>query len=675
MSLQQIVRIQTKRVALEFEVDAKSRLVQRAFGGQENDPSTVIAIPASGDGWVFEPALRAVHADGNTSTDLIVDAMSQQSDLTRIDLRDPEYPLFVQLFIRAIFDLDTFEIWTVIHHEEESEVVLEAFASSSLDFGTGEFWLTQFSGDWADEANMISERLSPGTKSLDSKLGVRAHQFTAPWFLVSQGAAPSEDEGVVFGGSLAWAGSFRFSFEVLPNRRLRTVCGMNPNASAYRLAPGVSFETPKMVWACSDRGTGDLSRLLHRYVREEVLRDGDRPRSILLNNWEATYFTFDEDKIVSLFAEAKELGIELFLLDDGWFGSKYPRNDDSQGLGDWKPDLAKLPHGLSALTDEAERLGLQFGIWFEPEMVNPRSELFEKHPDWLIRQPKREMELQRNQMVLDLTNPEVCAYAYGILDQTLRANPGITYVKWDCNRYFTQPGSSYLRPEHQSHLQIEYVRGLYEVMGRLALEHPGVQVMMCSGGGGRVDYGSMRFAHELWPSDMTDPARRIFIQWGFSHFFPALAMANHVTRSGERSLKFAFDVAMSGRMGLDIDLANLSVCERQFAARAIAAYRQIREIVQFGGLFRLESPYGGPRSSLMYCYGAAAVVFAYALEDSRANSLALKGLDRERLYQAKEINGECGMEGTLSGAHLCEHGLPMRALGRFESAVILLTAQ
>jgi len=690
MIQQKSIRIQTKRAALEFEVDANSRLNQRAFGGNASDESTVVAIPTSGDGWVFEPAIRAVHADGNTSTDLIVEGVSQHADLTCIDLRDPEYPFYLQLFVRAIFDLDVFEMWTVIRHDEESEVVLEAFASSSLDFGTGDFRLTQFSGDWADEANMTSEKLTPGIKSLDSKLGVRAHQFTSPWFLLSKGSdsrtplqsdspplpvRSSEDEGVVFAGALAWGGSFKFSFEVLPKGRLRTVCGMNPYASAYRLAPGVEFETPKMVWAYSDRGTGELSRKLHRYVRDEVIRDGNSPRSILLNNWEATYFTFDEDKIVSLFAGAKDLGIELFLLDDGWFGSKYPRDDDTQGLGDWIPDLAKLPHGIGALTEAAEKLDLRFGIWFEPEMVNPRSRLFEEHPEWLIRQPKREMELQRNQMVLDLTNPEVRSFAYGILDTTLRENPGITYVKWDCNRYFTQPGSSFLSPQNQSHLQIEYVRGLYEVMGRLAAEHPGVQVMMCSGGGGRVDYASMRFAHELWPSDMTDPVRRIFIQWGFSHFFPAIATANHVTRSGDRPLKFAFDVAMSGRMGLDIDLAKLSECEREVAAVAIATYKQIRDIVQLGDLYRLESPYSGSRSSLMYTYGDRAVVFAFSLGESFGNPLRLKGLEGGKQYQVKEINPECGRELTLSGGFLSEQGLPIPTLGKFESVVFLVTGQ
>lgn len=672
MSQQQSVRIQTQRVAIEFEVDANGRLVQKAFGAGEGDQA-VVAIPTSGDGWVFEPALRVVHADGNTSTDLIVEEIFEEGPLTRFDLKDPAYPFHLQLFVRSVFELDTFEIWSVIRHEEASSVVLEAFASSSLDLGADEFWLTQFSGDWANEANMTAERLTSGIKILDSKLGVRAHQFTSPWFLISKDGWPKEDEGVVFAGTLAWAGSFRFSFEVLPNRRLRTLCGINPFGSAYRLAPNVLFETPKMVWTYSDRGTGELSRNLHKYVRQDVLRDGDRPRSILLNNWEATYFSFDEAKIVSLFAGAKDLGIELFLLDDGWFGSRYPRDDDSQGLGDWEPDLKKLPNGLQALTKEAGERSLKFGIWLEPEMVNPRSALFEAHPEWLIRQPQREMDLQRNQMVLDLTNPEVRAFAYGVLAQVLRENPDIAYVKWDCNRYLTQPGSSYLGPQNQSHLQIEYVRGLYEIMGRLSNEHPDVQIMMCSGGGGRVDFGSMSYAHELWPSDMTDPARRVFIQWGFSHFYPAIAMASHVTRSGDRPLKFAFDVAMSGRMGLDIDLAQLSELERPLAAVAIDTYKQIRDIVQLGDQYRLESPYLGSRSSLMFTYEDHAVVFTYSLGDSLAMPLQLKGLDADRQYRLKVINPECGSESALSGATLCEQGLPMPAMGPFESAVYLLT--
>jgi alpha-galactosidase len=667
------LRIATAQAAISLTIDGDGRLLQHAFGrgtcGQETGQP---AYPAFGDGWVYEPALSVVHSDGNTSTDLRVVRWTRDGNTTRIELKDAAYPFFVDLFFRTFPLEDVFETWTVLRHEEAGSVTLDAYASSSFDFGAGEFWLTQFHGDWADEANMVEEKLGYGIKVLDSKLGVRAHQFRAPWFILSKGSPASEDAGEVFGGSLAWSGSFRFSFEMLPKGQLQAVCGINPFASTYHLEPGESFETPRMVWVWSGNGTGELSRKLHQYMRREVLRDGDRPRPVLLNNWEATYFDFDEKKIVSLFDGARNLGMELFLLDDGWFGTKYPRDGDTQGLGDWATDPKKLPNGIKALTYAAQEKGLRFGLWFEPEMVNPKSELFEAHPDWLIQQPQREHRLQRNQMVLDLTRPEVREFVYTVLDKTLFENPGISFVKWDCNRYLTQPGSPYLGPDRQSHLQVDYVRALYDVMARLAKDHPSVEVMMCSGGGGRVDYGAMQFAHELWPSDMTDPIRRIFIQWGFSHFIPAMATANHVTRWGGRPLKFCFDVAMSGRLGMDVDVDKLSSEERAYAASAIADYKGIREVVQLGELYRLESPYLGPRSALMFVRGDRAVAFVYAREQTEAGTIRLKGLDPTARFRVKEIGGETIAECQVSGSELMAKGLDLPALERYGSLVIEL---
>ncbi|RYZ64092.1 MAG: alpha-galactosidase, partial [Proteobacteria bacterium] len=458
---------------------------------------------------------------------------------------------------------------------------------------------------------------------------------------------------------------------------LRVNAGMNPYASAYRLAPAELFETPRMLWGWSGEGTGELSRHFHRWTRRHAVRDGDRPRAILLNNWEATYFKFDEKKIVSLFDGAKSLGIELFLLDDGWFGKKYPRDGDTQGLGDWTPDPKKLPNGLAALTDAAKAKDLRFGLWFEPEMVNPKSELFERHPDWAIQQPKRALEPQRNQLVLDLSRPEVREYVFDVADRTLSENPGISFVKWDCNRYLTQPGSTYLGKDRQSHLWIDYGRALYDIFARLAEKHPNVDLMMCSGGGGRVDHGSLAFGHEFWPSDMTDPVRRISIQWGFGHFFPAIATACHVTDMGDRPLKFAFDVAMSGRLGMDMDVDKLSEADRAFAGRAIAAYKGIRDVVQLGEQYRLESPYAGPRSAVMNVRGYRAVVFVYSLGDSPAAPLRLKGLDPARRYALREIDvteGATPFEATLEGAALLSEGLSLPALGNHKSAVFELTA-
>ncbi len=667
------IRIETAHAALGLYVDDEGRLFQRSFGIKTVDTEeSQTAFPSAGDGWTFEPALRVTHADGNTSTDLRVTNVSTAQDSTVIELKDPAYPFFVDLHFHSYPGQDVIESWTEIHHDEPGSVTLEQFASSSPDFGKGDHWLTQFHGDWADEVNMAEEKLSYGIKTLDSKLGVRADQFRAPWFLLTKDGPAKEDSGEVFGGSLTWSGSYAFTFEVNQENRLRAICGMNPYASAYHLKGGEPFATPKMVWAWSNHGTGQLSRNLQHWVREHALRNGDTPRAILLNNWEATYFTFDEKKIVSLLDGAKAIGMELFLLDDGWFGRKYPRDDDSQGLGDWIPDPKKLPNGLGALTRAAQERTMRFGIWLEPEMVNPRSELFENHPDWAIQQPKRALDLQRNQLVLDLSRPEVKEYVFGIADRTLTENPGISYVKWDCNRYLTQPGSTYLGPNNQSHLWIDYVRALYDVFDRLAKKHPNVEIMMCSGGGGRVDYGAMQYAHEYWPSDRTDPARRIFIQWGYSYFLPAIASSNHVTDMGNRPIKFAFDVAMSGRLGMDMDLSKLPPEDLKFAAEAIATYKGIRRVVQLGEQYRLESPYAGTRSALMYTQDNRAVVFAYSLGASPAGPLKLKGLDPRKSYHVREINlpdGRTTLPTTMSGAKLMQEGLPLPALGEFHSAI------
>lgn len=661
-------------LSIQFVTDENQRLIQRVFSGfQAEEAKGQPAFPGAGNGWVFEPAVDIIHADGNASLDLRVAGVEQAENLTCFTLRDDQYELTLDIFFKALPRLKVIETWTQVSHQEASAIRIQALASASFDLGSDELYLTQFCGDWANEANMVEEKLTPGIKVLDSKLGVRAHQFRAPWVIVSKGTL-KENEGIVLAGSLAWSGSYKFSFEKPPEGSTRVIAGVNPFGSTYVLEPGEIFETPKRVWAYGNRGVAEVSQNLHNYIRNNVLRDGQRLRNTLLNNWEATFFDFDEAKIVSLFQGAKDLGMELFLLDDGWFGQKFPRDSDTQGLGDWRTDSAKLPNGIGALTRQAKEKGLKFGLWFEPEMVNPKSKLFEDHPDWAIQQPKRELELQRNQLTLDLSNPEVQEFTFSILDNALTENPEIVYVKWDCNRYLTQPGSTYLSKEKQSHLQIDYVRALYKIMERVAVKHPEVEIMMCSGGGGRVDYGALRYAHEVWPSDMTDPVRRIFIQWGFSYFIPAIAMAAHVTRWGERPLKFCFDVAMSGRLGMDADVDSLSEGDKVFARKAIATYKGIREVVQFGELHRLESPYEGLRSALMYTHEGRAVVFAYATEGSPAGPLKLRGLVPSQTYRVKEVNlvGEERSLGSLSGDDLMNSGIPIEEMTQFGSHVFEL---
>ena len=660
-----VITIHTAHSALRFFVGADGRLYELGYGKLGAEPTTpnrtppreTEFYPPAGDGFILEPALQATHSDGNTSTDLvwqknITDDPSAEVSLTRIELKDRFYPFFVTLNFKTYRDEDVLESWVEFRHEEDGAVTLYRFASSGFLLPKAQsYWLTHFHGDWADEAQWVEERLTSGMKVLDSKIGVRAHQYRTPSFMVSLNQSADEETGEVFGGSLGWSGSFQLAFEVDMHNRLRALNGINPFGSQYRLAAGQTFQTPIMLWTWSDRGKGQVSRNFHRWARRYGIRDGDKPRPVLLNNWEATGFNFDEQRIVGLFDGAKQLGAETFLLDDGWFGNRHPRNDDHAGLGDWQVNTNKLPHGLSFLAQEARKRGVNFGIWLEPEMVNPASDLFERHPEWAIAQPHREPILGRNQRVLDLSRPEVRAFALKVIDDTLGPNPDISYVKWDCNCYVTQPGSTWLKPEEQTHLLIDYQRSLYEVMGQMTARYPQVMVMLCSGGAGRLDYGALKYFHSFWPSDNTDPARRVFIQWGFSHFFPANTIASHVTRMGKRPLKFALDVGMSGAMGLDLDAGKLSLDEKQLIARAVELYKsRLRPVVQQGDLYRLESPYRKPRATLDYVSAdrSRAVLFIYQLKESDGSKVLPHGLDPGRPYRIQEVNLPPGATSTLA---------------------------
>jgi len=695
-----LIKISTARSALTLFSAADGRLYQLDFGPATRNPVAPTTVPAredefhpaSGNGFILEPAVQAFHADGNSSTDLVyvkhgTEAVDADVVLTRVELKDRFYPFFVTLCFKAFRDEDVIEQWSEIRHEESGPVMLFRFASSAPVLPrAANYWLTQFQGNWAREANMVEERLTPGIKVLDSKIGVRAHEFRTPMFFLSLGREANESAGEVIGGTLAWSGSFQFAFELDTDNRLRALCGINPFGSQYRLLHGQVFVTPAMIWSWSDQGKGQMSRNFHHWARRYGIRDGTKPRPVLLNNWETTVFDFNEPRLVSLFDGAKEIGAELFLLDDGWFGNKHPRNDDRTGLGDWQVNQNKLPHGLSFLADEAKKRGVRFGIWLEPEMVNPVSDLFEQHPDWVIQQPHRELQTTdfRNQAILDLTRPAVHEFVWSVVDSTLRQNPGISYVKWDANRFVSQPGSTWLTPETQSHLFIDYTWALYDIMARMARQHPEVMGMACSSGGGRVDYGALRYFHSFWASDNTDPYTRVVIQWGYSHFFPASTISAHVTRSGNRPLKFAIDVAMSGAFGVDMDLNRLNAEDRKFLATTINLYKEhLREVVQQGDLYRLESPYDQPRAALNYVSTdrSHAVLFVYQLKDSTAKAVKPQGLDPAKRYQVREMSLSEGAASRMAkdgevidGATLMRDGLVPPCTKEFDSTVIELNS-
>src|SRR5690606_18505999 len=544
----------------------------------------------------------------------------------------------------------------------------DLYASANLYLrDKGGFWLKHYHGDWAQEMQPEEVQLTHGIKVLDSKLGTRTNLFQPAVFMVSMGGPVSEDEGEVLLGGLEWSGNFRTDLELDPLNNLRIISGINNYASAYRLEKDETFTTPVFFYTLSQQGAAKATRDLHSWARDHKLLDGSGERLILLNNWEATYFDFDETKLKTLIRDSKKLGVDLFLLDDGWFGNAYPRNSDNAGLGDWQVNRKKLPNGIATLIETAKENRVKFGIWIEPEMVNPESELYRKHPDWVIRQPERPEHYFRNQLVLDLSNPEVQDFVFDVVDNLFTENPELAYIKWDCNAVIYNARSANLK-EDQSHLYADYVTGLYKVLERIRKKYPEVPMMLCSGGGGRVDYGALKYFTEFWPSDNTDPLERIYMQWEYSYFYPALTMAAHVTNWGKQSIKFKTDVAMMGKLGFDIVVDELSAEELQFCQGALNWYDRLKHTIWQGTQYRLQDPWTHDVASLMYVDDTRneAVVFSYLTgnryEAGSTVPIRLKGLDAAKKYTVSEINLYPGTkpevkESVYSGDFLMQVGI------------------
>ncbi len=610
------------------------------------------AYTPAGTWSLSEPALQVTQADGNPSLDLkfiSYETKKETSDIntTIIKLKDPVYDLNVSLYYKAWNDENVIEQWTEITNNEKGAVVMQKSASANLYFSNKDFYLTSFQGEYLKEMQPIEEKLTQGIKTIDTKLGTRAMLLGTPNFILSFNGAAKENSGNVMLGQLAWSGNYKLDYEVDSYKNLRFIAGINPYASAYSLAPGKTFTTPSLIYSVSDSGTGKASRQLQSWARKYRVLNGEGERLTLLNNWEATYFNFDETKLSGLFADAKNLGVDLFLLDDGWFGNKYPRNSDNAGLGDWQENVKKLPHGIGYLVKEAKAADVKFGIWIEPEMVNPKSELYEKHLDWVIRQPERPEKYYRNQLVLDLSNPEVQNFVFGIVDSLFIKNPELAFIKWDCNAVIYNAYSAYLNKNKlpQSHLYVEYVKGLYKVLQRIRAKYPDVSMMLCSGGGGRGDYEMLKYFTEFWPSDDTEPVERIFMQWNYSYFFPSITTDCHVTDWGRQPIKFKVDVASMGKLGFDIVVNKLSKDDMAFCQQAITNYNGFKDVVWHGDQYRLASPYENPVASIAYVNQdkSKAIMFTY-LHDYRVMQTAtpapiqLNGLDANKKYSVKEIN-------------------------------------
>ncbi len=652
--------------------------------------------PAYGGRCFVTPALKVTHTDGLLTTELIYDGKDViEIDANRVEtiikMKDKIYDFRVNIHYLAYKTENIVEQWVTVSHNEKGTVLLENVASSFIPVHAGSYYLTHFNGTWAHEMQVEEERLTHGIKTIESKKGVRTSHSENPSFLLSVDGQLREDSGKVYGGHLAWSGNYRLSFELDETGRLGIISGMNPFASTIKLSAKETFSTPHMVLAYSSSGAGQVSRNLHDWSRKYALAHGDHERPIVLNSWEGAYFNFNEQTILDMIDKSADLGVEMFVLDDGWFGNKYPRNDDNAGLGDWQFNRQKLPNGIGKLAEYAVSKGMKFGIWIEPEMVNPNSELAQKHPEWIVKSGKRDILPMRNQWLLDLTNPKVQDFVVKTFDDVIALSPHITYIKWDANRHVDNVGSEYLPADKQSHFWYEYTAGLYSTYERIRAKHPDVMIQLCSSGGGRLDYGALKYHDEFWTSDNTNALDRVYIQYATSLFFPASAMSAHVSTSPNHQtgmrlpLKFRFDVAMSGRLGFEFILNDLKEDELDFSRRAVKLYKErIRPVVHEGDLYRLISPYeDGGWESHMYVSKdkSRAVFFAYSLEYHGRTTFfetCLKGLNPDAKYKVEEVNsgywGSYHRSGSVyTGDYLMKVGVNLGLENPFDSCVLVLT--
>lgn len=712
-SQSKVFDINTKNSSLIYTVGEDGRLIFRYYGDKISSPEEFAVIrgykrpdketemnyeayPSYGLGYFNEPAFSAVNPDGSLISEFKFIGLETLKDGEVVHkvlrLQDPVYGLKLDLHSEAYVEEDVIKQWVVFRNEGKGCYLLKNMYSSFLNIKANEYYLTHFHGSWAGEMNRVEEKLTFGIKTVESKKGVRTTQTENPSFILSLDMPANETAGKCIGGALAWSGNYKLSFELDENNRLNILSGINPFMSEYRLKAKESFETPQMIYTFSSEGQGQISRNFHDWARKYGMHNGYVEHPIILNNWEGTYFDFNESVLARMIDDAAAMGVEMFVLDDGWFGNKYPRNSDKAGLGDWQVNKEKLPHGIQYLIDYTREKGLKFGIWIEPEMVNPKSELAEKHPEWIVQSPGREKLTMRNQLLLDLSNPKVRDFIWNMIDNLLTENPGIAYIKWDANRHVEQVGSEYLPDDEQQRFWIDYTKGLYSIYEKIREKYPDLMLQVCASGGGRVDYGALKYHDEFWTSDNTDALQRVYMQYSTNLIYPAVATASHVSsvpchQTGARiPLKFRFDVAMSGRMGLELQPSKIPENEIEFAKKAIDFYKKdVREVVTCGDLYRLISPYNCSDNHAANMYvrkdKSKAVLFAYCTGFNRRGILPtvrLQGLDPEKKYTIREINKNRKMSSywgdmkTFSGEYLMNMGIELQIAKQYESAVFIL---
>ena len=619
--------------------------------------------PVEGGPRFARPAL-SVRTPERRGTEWTFERYDTEGDELRLCFRDTGLAITLHYRMRG----DVVERWTSLDNGGAEALELLRADSATWTLPEREGWqLSQLHGRWAAESRLVRSGLTYGEKVIGSRRGHTGHPHL-PWVALDTDA--TEERGEVYGCALGWSGSWRIAVAQLPDARVQITGGAGYDESGLLLLEaGESFTTPVFAGLWSDAGFGGASRTWHDYQRAYVIPDADQDRPVLYNSWEATQFDISEEQQEVLAQRAAAAGVELFVVDDGWFGK---RTSDRAGLGDWTPNPDRFPAGLKPLADRVHALGMQFGIWVEPEMVNADSDLYRAHPDWVQYQEGRKRTEFRNQLVLNLAREDVQEYLWEQLDTLLSSAP-IDYVKWDFNRCFTDagwPGDAY--PQR---LWVDHVRALYGLLDRLRAAHPGVAFESCSGGGGRIDLGILSRTDQVWTSDNTDPLDRLAIQHGFSQIHPARVMAAWVTDSPNTqlndrvsSLRFRFVSAMAGVLGVGGDLSEWTEEDLAEARRWVDLYKEIRPLVQHGDLYRLRPPSGG-LSAVQYVRGDETVVLALLQAQHYGEplpALRLRGLDPTASYECPET-GE-----VHRGAVLLHHGLRTGLRGDLDATVLRL---
>ncbi len=636
-------------------------------------------FPCYGSCDLKTPAFHAKYADGSQVTVLnykehkiykgkpSIDGLpstyvedESEADTLELTLTDEVKNIDVKLFYTVFNNLDVITKRVEISNASSETVdIINAYSGSLSLFENDKYEMYQLNGCWARERQIHKYPIKYGFQGIESKRNSSSHFFN-PFLAIAEKNA-TETVGEVFGLSLIYSGNFSALTDTDNYGTVRVLMGINPFGFGWKLGQGEKFSTPELVMVRSGEGLGEMSRVYHKLYRTRLIRgkyrDSNRP--VLINNWEATYFEFNEDKILDIAKKAKECDIDLMVLDDGWFGK---RNDDTTSLGDWFTDKNKLPDGVESLAKKVVKSGMQFGLWFEPEMISVESELYKKHPDWMIQIKGRKASESRHQHILDLSNPEVADFVYDSLANILSKAP-ITYVKWDYNRNTTESGSMYLDSEHQQELSHRYYLNFYKVMERLTTDFPDVLFEGCSGGGGRFDPGMLAYFPQYWTSDDSDAIERIYIQYGTSMCYPSSAMGAHISAVPNHqvhrvtSLDLRGNVAMAGQFGYELDLNTLTDEEIEKVKEQVKTYKKIRNTIQQGDMYRLASPFENDHMAWNFVSEdkSKAVLFYYTVRGRMLNGvhrIKMGGLDTDAKY--KDVNSSK----VYSAESLMNVGLP-----------------